>query len=156
MEDASLCTLLPTGPCIIAAAQYCCEGQSSFVRQAPPDETQTGLPTTRQARQASYEKGCNTGWHLEHGGLRVFDSSNLRAKPRTAAVATIPAQPRGYESWRHVRRHPWSPSVLRILRVHERSIASCRIALRKPQSRTELANRAIGSSASSPPEHYLA
>src|ERR1700690_3924827 len=22
---------------------------------------------------------CNTGWHLEHGGLRVFDSSNLRA-----------------------------------------------------------------------------
>jgi hypothetical protein len=40
--------------------------------------------------------------------------------------------------------------------VHERSIASCRMALRQPQSRTEFANRAIGSSAESPPDHYLA
>ena len=149
MEDASLCTLLPTGPCIIAAAQYCCEGQSSFVRQAPPD---AGMHVPSHVVVESTT-------HMEPF---AHSTSSMQAPPSDTLPENATAhgsgmlQPRGYESWRHVRRHPWSPSVLRILRVHERSIASCRIALRKPQSRTELANRAIGSSASSPPEHYLA
>ena len=116
---------LPAGT---ASAQTRSANSTSARRSLPAvrvalTETQTGLPTTRQARQASYEKGCNTGWHLEHGGLRVFDSSNLRAKPRTAAVETIFAQPRGYESWRHARRQPWAQLGLRFLRVRERLVA---------------------------------
>jgi hypothetical protein len=87
---------------------------------AAPTRLQTGPAGARQAREASYDKGCNTSWHLKHGGLRVFAVSNPRARSSTVAVETIPAQPRGDESWRHARRQPWSPPVLRILRVRER------------------------------------
>jgi hypothetical protein len=88
-----------------------------------PARLQTGPVGARQARKASYEKGWNTAWHLEHGGLRVFDSSNLRAKARTVAVETISAQPWRHGSWRQGKRQPWSQPVLRILRVRERILS---------------------------------
>ncbi len=77
-----------TRSCLTADAA----GVRSCLSAAAPTRPQTGPVGARQARQASYDKSCNTGWRLEHGGLRGLDGSNLRAKARTLAVETISAQ----------------------------------------------------------------
>jgi hypothetical protein len=64
---------------VISPASTTSTRTRSGLSAATPTRLQTGPVGARQAREANYDKGCSAGWHLEHGGLRVFAVSNTRA-----------------------------------------------------------------------------
>ena len=77
-------------------------------------ETQTGLPTTRQAHQASYERGCNDGRHLEHRTLRAIQAAICVPSLAPQSLDRFPCnylnvlvvQAQNSEGWRAVLS-PW-------------------------------------------------